>query len=317
MAGLRGIGGEGKRMSRSALTFAEIFIVLALVFLIQTVANFGLFDGALETAVDLAEWETLSIRQVPSGGDATDHVMYLRFSAPGEPELLAQIAEGGVDCRDVRSAFGELGSCVQRAGCRSDPYGSEEDIFVLNLEEQYGISISEPPSVRGTQPQYLLTWSPADLPRGAEVAIGLQFCFLENSEEARKIDPLWELTADGGQLELPHPLVITRTEYRRRITGHSPRMEFAHRDQMRGVREWPGEGGTAWLGWRGGGEGAQEEEEEEEEEEEGDGADDGSAGGALAGVVFSSERCEFVPDTQIRGFAFREVVVPLAVGGGR
>ena len=77
---------------KSALTFAEIFIVMALIFIIQTVINFGLYDDPVADggrgvfASDIPHVANLDILQIPSGGDDTDHVAYLVFSVVGESD---------------------------------------------------------------------------------------------------------------------------------------------------------------------------------------------------------------------------------------
>ena len=63
-------------MTKAAVTFAELFIVLALMFIIQTVINFGLYEevGSGRSGSGLPVLETLQVKG--------RHMWYLRFSKP-------------------------------------------------------------------------------------------------------------------------------------------------------------------------------------------------------------------------------------------
>ena len=232
-------------MTRAALTFAEIFIVLALIFIIQTVVNFGLYDEVTsETPDDVADYETLSIRQVPSLGSLADHVLYLHFSKPGEYIWIKFARFGEHDCRDIRSLIDQSGLCVTREPCSGGSFNhwdmeTQRVAFLRMLEREFKVSLDKIP-VSDAQDEYLLSWVPADLPGGSELRIGLEFCRLQHDEESRRVDPTWKLrleVAETGLLMHPHPLVITRTQYRHDGTPRSLQQEFAHVVEL---AEFPG-----------------------------------------------------------------------------
>ena len=239
-------------MSKAALTFAEVFIVLALVFIIQTVANFGLYEGDVEGGAVAADREAVTIRQVPSGGDHTDHLMYLHFSADGVGEARVVVGAGTegrttVHCGDIRSGVDRSGACIARVRCSPGVYSLEE--AAPWLEREYRVSLRAPP-VEDAQPQYILTWVPGEPPADVEIRVGLELCELGVTDDTRSVAPSWGLTEDGEPLRFPHPLVITRTEYRRdNIVKHPRRVVYGHVAVLANLAEWIGEGQEAWVAW--------------------------------------------------------------------
>ena len=272
---------------KSALTFAEIFIVMALIFIIQTVANFGLSDDAVPSmeiagrpggaASETPDRVTLSLRQVPSGSDPTDHLSYLIFSGGGGTgeDLVVELRESGQDSglyARTRAALGMVsepescayfvsgaapGSCVRRSCSGPSAEASyvwawweeaERELFISELLERFGMSMLAIP-VAGGQPEYLLSWSPrevADLaPSGVEVRLGLGLCLLEVRDDTRRVDPAWQReleleVGDEGLLDYPHPLIVSRREYRRNGTEARIRPEFGHVTMLgRDRDEWP------------------------------------------------------------------------------
>ena len=241
-------------MTRAALTFAEIFIVLALIFIIQTVVNFGLYDEMAttsETPNEVADYETLSIRQVPSLGNLEDHVLYLYFAQADGKSIWIKFKNARFgewephDCRDIRSLIDQSGRCVSSEPCSSDFEFNHWDTeiqrvaFLETLKREFKVSLDKIP-VSDAQDEYLLSWVPADLPGGSELRIGLEFCRLQHNEESRRVDPAWELhleVAETGLLLHPHPLVLTRTRYGRDGTPRSLQQEFAHFMEL---AEFPG-----------------------------------------------------------------------------
>lgn len=220
-------------LSKAAVTFTEIFIVLALVFLIQTVANFNLFEGIAEEEQP-ADFVVLSIRQVPSSGNDTDHVRYLRFRSGSFVRSL-NFGSSLVDAHDVRWRVDNLGNCVglpPTDPAQSSNWNDEAARLAFSeiLRKETGISVSRV-EVSGVQPEYILSWSPRNLPSGTDLAIGVQHCFIPSSDpNALAIDPNWRLRTDA--LEFPHPVIVTRTRYRERIDREPQRVEYVHSESL-------------------------------------------------------------------------------------
>ena len=291
-----------RKMTKGALTFAEIFIVLALVFIIQTVANFGLYEADGGGGPEVPDRETLSIRQAPSNGYSDDHVIYLHFSARGVPEVrLAGSAAQRRTCANISSQLDSAGGCEAREPCAGDVFSSDSTVTLL--ESLYGISVNLV-TMDNVQPEYVLSWVPADLPDGAIVRVGLEWCYYPYDTSMLR-RPSWALP-DG---ERPHPLIVARTRYGPAVHRDERPREYAHAGMLMSRNEWTGSGRDAWEDFKGnleisvaGG-------------DEGLGMSlriwepDGAQG--IAGAVFAMDGCRF-EGGDIRGFSFREIAIPLS-----
>lgn len=221
-------------MGKAALTFAEIFIVLGLIFLIQMVANFNIYEGTSE--VPPPDFTTLKIRQIPSDGNDADHIKYLYFSSNDpENEINLQIKPGLIQLRDTGSYIDDQGNCRIRDSSRFQTNmlnwenANDQELFKKNLYENFGISLSMV-KVSNAQNEYILAWSPADLPEGATLTVAVEHCFLRNTESARKLDPVWKVSGDS--VPYPHPLIFERTEYRESIDVQPSRRVMVHYTQF-------------------------------------------------------------------------------------
>ena len=179
-------------MTRAAVTFTEIFIVLALIFIIQTVVNFNLFEGVTEGVVedDVPDLVTLTI--------TGNNLLYFRFQKrvntdrPYEQALWLD-PYPSIDPAAFGSSLGRLTEVewiIDRTGRCSDyrpidvdtiQYGYAHDqleSFQEALKGQFGISMNITyldagrEQRRGRPLRALFSWSPADLAENAEFRIG-------------------------------------------------------------------------------------------------------------------------------------------------
>ncbi len=223
-------------MGKAALTFAEIFIVLGLIFLIQTVANFNIFEG--DSRSPPPDFEVLKLRQVPSDNSDADHIRYLSVSGPDPSKALhLQLKDGGsaVWEQDIQFSINENGVCLGRDS--SSALGrtlrlsqsNDLDTFKALLLRNFGVSMSIV-EVSNSQDEYVFSWVPETLPSNTTLKVALDHCFLSVSDSSLSIDPAWKL--GDTRLQYPHPLIVDRTEFRETITRHSPQLANAHRDSL-------------------------------------------------------------------------------------
>lgn len=240
-------------MGKSALTFAEIFIVLSLVFLVQTVANFNLYEGIAET--ESADWVVLSLRQVPSAGSAADHLRYIRVTGAGVDIGLKFFSVGRSagpatqgasaptapvdflsppDVTELTLSVDAQGDCRERPAVDPTVFGRrhnelDRESFLKVLRQVFRVDLSRI-EVAGNQPEYVLSWKPDELPPDTVLTLGLEHCFLGSTPASRQIDPAWETGLES--LDFPHPLIVHRTEYRRRIIDGAPQVRYVHVDSL-------------------------------------------------------------------------------------
>lgn len=221
-------------MGKAALTFAEIFIVLGLVFLIQMVANFNIYEGTSE--VPPPDFTILKIRQVPSSGSDADHIKYLRFSSDNkELELNLQIGIRPLMLRDTSSYIDNLGVCQYRdsSAFLNNTYSwtNDKGKFIKELYDKYQVSMTMI-EVSNAQNEYILSWSPENIPKGARLTVAIEHCFLEKTIQSTKLDPAWNV--EGDSVPFPHPLIFEKTEFRESIDVQPSRRVMAHYTQFYG-----------------------------------------------------------------------------------
>ena len=221
-------------MTRAAVTFTEIFIVLALIFIIQTVVNFNLFEGVTEGVVedDVPDLVTLTI--------TGNHLLYFRFQKqvvntdrPYE-QTLWLAPSGGIDSlnlgrwggvRDVEWIIDRTGRCNDYRPV--DVAHDQFESFREALKSQFGISVNvtyldagreRRRRARATARSFwplraLFSWSPADLAEDAEFRIG----------EYLNSRFLWDDTSDGWYLrERPLPIITRVSYFGNRIVAQDP-----------------------------------------------------------------------------------------------
>lgn len=226
-------------MGRAALTFAEIFIVLGLIFIIQMVANFNIYEGTAE--VPPPDFVMLRIRQIPSSGSDADHIKYMRFSATdSDLDLNLQIDKYPLMLRDIGSFVDDYGACRKRDSSkylyntRDWKNKSQRELFVKELLDKYKISLNMV-EVSNAQNEYILSWSPADIPEGATLTVAIEHCFLHKTKESTRLDPAWKV--EGNSVPYPHPLIFERTEFRESIDVKPARRVMAHFTQFHGKND--------------------------------------------------------------------------------
>ncbi|MEL7521132.1 MAG: hypothetical protein AAGJ80_05865, partial [Cyanobacteria bacterium J06553_1] len=81
---------------RGLISLAELFILVAILFLIQTVINFA--SQLNDSATRVEDYAVLSISQVPSGGHFVDHIRSIQIR-----DVILVLKPGG--CRTLQGAL--------------------------------------------------------------------------------------------------------------------------------------------------------------------------------------------------------------------
>ncbi len=212
-------------MTKSALTFAEIFVVLALIFLIQAVANFNLFSGIGEAATK-PNIELLKIRQVPSSGSDADHLSYLRISNAGSTMHLALTDRAVYELISTRSRRNIEGLCEAVAPVDKATIRQWSDATLELVERNFKIKLLKV-GVSGAQDEYVLIWEPANIKQKTKLTIGFRRCNIGINARSVKIDKAWKLP--HAALSSPHPVIIDRLMFTDRIEADRARVHYFHR----------------------------------------------------------------------------------------
>ena len=186
-------------MTKAAVTFAELFIILAMSFLIQTVINFGLHEEAGSGTFDASTakeqprepgssppmLETLLVKG--------EHVWYLRFVKPNEPGEVDEVTVRLTEHVDrIQSSVGAAGRCSPTDGRQVERAVDDwSDIMIRLVDVHFGITLQD----LGDRKAFLLTWSPAELPAGVELRVGTGKCHEEKPVAGARC---------------PHPLTFRR-----------------------------------------------------------------------------------------------------------
>lgn len=222
-------------MKRGALVFAEVFIVLSLIFLIQTAIHFSVFDG--EEDAERSDLIVLSLRQVPSGGDLTDHIRFISFGDLAfEIDPIPGGCSGAPSINLLRSQVDSTGYCVPIDEKKFFNIEIEVNFeeFARVLDERYKIEATRV-SVEGLQNEYVFVWRPDELPENTVLRVGVCQCNLhgEGEPDPKILDPGW-----GVKLERsahPHPLIVSVQKYKDTIETF-PMYFYSHKDQFAGFR---------------------------------------------------------------------------------
>jgi len=191
------------------MTFAEVFVVLALIFLVQTIINFSLLVDTPEPPLNDLIVE--NIFQVPSGGDQTDHI---RYFAVGEVALLfspSGCGGNGMSPSTVRSRLDRDGRCLsvdllgRYREYRADREG-ELDEFLEAVEARYDLVLSVLQG-EGLQTSFVAVREHEKALSEPIIRVGLCVCQLDPTEANLRSAPEWGL---GSPLPFPHPLVTER-----------------------------------------------------------------------------------------------------------
>ena len=218
-------------MTKAAVTFTEIFIVLALIFIVQTVVNFNLFEGVTEGLVeeDIPDLVTLTItgerllyfsfqKRVVDEDSPYEQTLWLVPSGSRSPSINY--------LSDSQYIIDRTGRCVDHRffDVGAVRYGSEHgelESFGRILESQFGITVNI--TYLGIEEsrwpiRALFSWSPTDLAESAEFRLGLWERWRFNFD------------GDGGWYNwpqpdrIPEPAVARKISYfRNQIVAEDPR----------------------------------------------------------------------------------------------
>jgi hypothetical protein len=192
-------------------TFSELFVLLALVFLTQTLIHFSFSDAA--DSVPSPRQTAVFVNQYPSGGDKTDHIRYLSI---GRYSLVIS----GSGCHATSFNRGAYSTKIEPGGkCRprreiqavynfsNDALGEKNlEVFRERVKNEYGAyfaaSVTE-----GLQNKFSIFFDPAvKRPDTLEIHIGVCVCALPATPNNLSIPSEWGLGL--GALRTPHPVVI-------------------------------------------------------------------------------------------------------------
>lgn len=215
-------------IGRYAASMAELFIVLIVMFLIQALLNFSLSEEVESSK--RADLVSLSIRQVPSGADDSDHLVYLGVSSTtssGDNFWIVNAVRNVPSHGDLRSKINSAGQCV--------PYvhGTLADVtdnFGERLED-IGIQYSTV-SLKNMQTVHIFTWDPTVLEGNPQIKIGIHDCRMESRSDTRAVRKNWNLNIT--ETEYPHPLVVTVDRYTETISTTNS-FSYHHNDRFSSV----------------------------------------------------------------------------------
>lgn len=214
-------------MTRAAITFTEIFIVLALIFIIQTVVNFNLFDGVTEGTAeeDIPDLVTLKI-----AGPGLLHFRFRYQEQSGQSEeqedqtlwfIPDEIVTPNLGAPSGFHVIEKSGRCSEYhlPDYRTSHYWNQEDEveFFYGLLEVFGIAMNfddrrfeDRREVEDREIQLLLSWSPGELTGTADIEV---------------LHDLLEPNLDGESNLEPFYPVVTKTLYRgSRIIAQEPQL---------------------------------------------------------------------------------------------
>lgn len=199
-----------RRRRFSTTTFSELFVLLAIVFLAQTVIHFTLSS---EPIAPLPRQRWLFINQYPSGMDATDHVRYI---AIGSEVLVVHPPVLGCDLFAFRAPA--RSRALPGGGCErsnsnyttypvtSDAGGESAKIaFIKAVNEKYGVTFSMNSAPRA-QNKFTLLLDARQRRTGFDIRVGICICELPNNDINRRIPAEWNIRR--SVLERPHPIVF-------------------------------------------------------------------------------------------------------------
>lgn len=230
-------------------TLAELFTVMAILFLLQTVLNFA--ASTQNAAEDAPRNVVLTISQVPSDNEYVDHIRFLQI---GEHLLLFQPA----GCRSSLSYNSispiSLGSIFTKGQCFApsrktlralDPsYPGYEQEFIERVHNDYQIRVSISsgflapdkdrvgPIEQLLPKQITVAYTVKELPRDQgtiTLSVGYCLCTLGITPASLQALPIWNI--GGESLPYPHPLVIRVTSLDSKVT--TVRDLSFHHNQMK------------------------------------------------------------------------------------
>ncbi|MCB1469982.1 MAG: hypothetical protein KDK08_23180 [Rhizobiaceae bacterium] len=207
-------------LGKYAASMAELFIVLIVMFLIQALLNFSLSESVESSK--RADLISLSIRQVPSGSDESDHLVYISIFEGHYWITKALI--GVPERRELRSFINLAGQCA--------PYPQlnlpdANDRFAERVE-QVGLNYTTV-ALEGMQTVHVFTWDPKAIDDKVSIKIGFHDCQLPSSPKSLAVRDQWNL--DITKSEFPHPLVVTIDRYTEHISTTN-KLYYHHIDRF-------------------------------------------------------------------------------------
>lgn len=212
-------------MGKHGSTLAEIFIVLALLFLIQTVINFGVHEKTAKPKT-LPLFESLTLRQVPSQSSDFDHINYLRIETPKEAmRIFLARSSSKLGEHKIHSHLSTDGApnLSNKHRCSQHEPAKSEEIFGMNslgtyrdlVAEKFGISIdivNASGSHQGIkQRAFVFTWPSNKLQADTRITLGTSLCNIAPSASTRSVHRDWGLNVN--QIKYPHPLIVEHAQY--------------------------------------------------------------------------------------------------------
>ncbi len=200
-------------------TLAELFTVLAILFLVQTVLNFAATTQSPSEAI--TRHIVLTVSQVPSGNIYVDHLRYLQIG-----KHLLEFKSGGCRYDSIYNSISPVNrkSVYLNGRCTEPPKSlmrvKTQDDFISDVLEDYSVRVSissgrlatiDAKSPGGTQHfprQITVSYATKDLQDKGDVSVAVGYCLCElnHTPANTKSLPLWGL--GSAPLPYPHPLVV-------------------------------------------------------------------------------------------------------------
>jgi hypothetical protein len=170
-------------VKKNSTTISEIFIVLTLVFFVQTVVNFGLLTQGTPL-LEPSEVVEVRLEQIPARGSAADHIQYLRAG-----DLIYLPDSDGCGAISPAAEVYELSQYGCRSATRQDSREYVEgasglagfDGFAAELRNRYEVGLNRHATV-GLQPMYSLLAVRDSIRQSVELEVGLCVCYLDDVE---------------------------------------------------------------------------------------------------------------------------------------
>lgn len=163
-------------MSKNAITIAEVFVVLALIFLVQSVVNFSLVTEGASDDVDLPAFFVARVSQEPAGSSNFDHLEYIVIGSEN-PRCFKSCKVWKLDHKFENGTWKPYGE-YSGWDLTSTKLVSTE-LLSKAFHERYGASL-DITEVFG-QKVISISYGPKDLAMEVELRLGFSACELGSS----------------------------------------------------------------------------------------------------------------------------------------
>ncbi|TKV66978.1 hypothetical protein FDP08_02185 [Marinobacter panjinensis] len=206
---------------KGLISLAELFILISILFLIQTVVNYASHSGEQDTKVE--DYVVLSISQVPSGGHFIDHIRSLQIGSqlmifnpqgcnprfgppPPHPNVAAFKSSEGDRCEsfspNVRKEYigqnkDEVSKFVEAVEVLS-----RVDVAFSNTEGKATGSQRWPIDIT-------ISFRPVELEDDVSISVSYCLCGLLSDATTLRAPSIWNLNTT--ELVKPHPVVVRGT----------------------------------------------------------------------------------------------------------